>query len=135
MTNCSNNYGPYHYPEKLIPLSIINILLGKNIPIYGNGENIRDWLYVEDHCRALELILKSKKIGQSFCIGGSNELSNIKLINLICNTVDELTDNVHTKSSKDLIKFVPDRLGHDFRYSINSSKLKKELNWQIKSIT
>ncbi len=130
LTNCSNNYGPYHYPEKLIPLSIINILEGKNIPIYGNGKNIRDWLYVEDHCRALELILKSKKVGKNFCIGGSNEVSNIELITLICNSIDELVTKLPVKPSKKLITFVPDRLGHDFRYSINASKIKKELNWQ-----
>ena len=132
ISNCSNNYGPFHFPEKLIPLSIINILLGKNISIYGNGKNIRDWLYVEDHCAALELILKSNKVGESFCIGGSNEISNIDLINIICNSIDKLINYHPVQPSKRLIKYIPDRLGHDFRYSINSDKLKKELNWESK---
>ena len=130
ISNCSNNYGPFHYPEKLIPLSIINILLGKDIPIYGNGSNIRDWLYVEDHCAALEIILKSAKVGESFCIGGSNEISNLELIKMICSSIDSLYDKNPIRPSVKLIKFIEDRLGHDFRYSINPSKIRKELNWE-----
>ena len=132
ISNCSNNYGPYHYPEKLIPLTIINILTGKNIPIYGSGMNIRDWLYVEDHCRALELIIKSNKIGESFCIGGSNEISNIELVKLICNHIDKVSSSHPIKPSNKLITFIKDRKGHDFRYSINSSKIRKDLNWKPK---
>ncbi len=132
VSNCSNNFGPYHYPEKLIPLAIINILIEKNIPIYGNGSNIRDWLYVEDHCSALEMIIKSNNFGESFCIGGSNELSNIEIIKMICNSMDKILNYKSIKKSQDLIRFVPDRLGHDFRYSIDSSKLKREFNWERK---
>ena len=132
ISNCSNNYGPYHYPEKLIPLAITNIIRGKSIPIYGNGTNIRDWLFVEDHCRALELILKSDKIGETFCIGGSNEISNIDLINLICNQLDKISRDLTIYPSNKLICFVNDRQGHDYRYSIDSSKLRRELNWESK---
>ena len=134
ISNCSNNYGPYHYPEKLIPLTIINILLNRQIPVYGSGNNIRDWLFVEDHCRALELILKSKILGESYCIGACNEKSNIDLVNMICDQMDQLIKIYSFKRiqqpSRNLIKFVKDREGHDFRYSINSSKIQHELGWQ-----
>ncbi len=134
ISNCSNNYGPYHYPEKLIPLTIINILLGKSIPIYGNGMNIRDWLYVEDHCRALGKILLEGKALDTYCIGGNNEITNIEIVNTICSLIDEIAPKYNIElpviPSKKLIKFVEDRLGHDKRYAINSSKLNIELKWK-----
>ena len=129
VSNCSNNYGPFQYPEKLIPLTIINILLGKNIPIYGKGNNIRDWLHVQDHCNALEMILKSNFLGETFCIGGSNEKSNASLINMICDFIEEMQYLSDNKNIKSLIKYVPDRAGHDFRYSIDSSKIRTKLGW------
>ena len=130
ISNCSNNYGPFHFPEKLVPKTIINIIMGKEIPLYGDGENIRDWIYVEDHCKALSLIIKNPKIGQTFCIGGSNEISNKELINMICDLNDEVSSSHPIKPSRQLIKFVKDRKGHDFRYAINSSKLKLNYNWE-----
>jgi len=130
ISNCSNNYGPFHFPEKLVPKTIINIIMGKEIPLYGDGENIRDWIYVEDHCKALSLIIKNPKIGQTFCIGGSNEISNKELINMICDLNDELSSSHPIRPSRQLIKFVKDRKGHDFRYSINSSKLKTNYDWK-----
>ncbi len=136
ITNCSNNYGPYHYPEKLIPLTILNIILGKNIPVYGNGMNIRDWLYVQDHCIALGKILLEGKSLETYCIGGNNEITNIEIVNTICDLLDEIAPKYDVKlpviPSKKLIKFVEDRLGHDKRYAINSSKLKRELQWEPK---
>ena len=128
-TNCSNNYGPYQFPEKLIPLMIINALEGKPLPVYGAGENIRDWLYVEDHCRALWLIAEKGRIGETYNIGGSNEWRNIDLVNLICEYLAEET-GVSAESYKQLITFVKDRPGHDYRYAIDSSKLERELGWQ-----
>jgi len=130
VSNCSNNYGPFHYPEKLIPLTITNILLNKPIRLYGDGKNIRDWLFVYDHCSALEKIISHGKLGSSYCIGGSNEIKNINLVNMICNILDKKEFPNKRKCSKDLITFVTDRLGHDLRYAIDSSILKNELNWQ-----
>ena len=129
ITNCSNNYGAYHFPEKLIPLMCINILLGKALPVYGDGQNIRDWLYVADHCRALDTVIHKGKPGQTYNIGGNNEVKNIDLVHLICNLMDELTPELPVKPSQKLITFVKDRPGHDRRYAIDASKIKHELGW------
>ena len=128
ISNCSNNYGPYQYPEKLIPLFIKNILDRKKLPVYGNGLQIRDWLYVEDHCLAIDILLHNPKLGETFLIGGSNEITNISLIKILCNSIDKKEKN-ETKSEL-LIEYVDDRLGHDFRYAIDSSKLRNELKWE-----
>ena len=134
ISNCSNNYGPFQFPEKLIPLAITNILFGKKIPVYGDGENIRDWLYVEDHCSAIDSIISKANPGSTFCVGGNNELKNIDLIRKICKLVDNNESksnfNVKQTNSESLITFVTDRPGHDKRYAINSDKLYKELNWE-----
>ena len=129
ITNCSNNYGPYQYPEKLIPLVINNCLSFEKIPIYGDGKQIRDWLHVEDHCRALLSILKNGKIGEKYNIGGGVEIANLDLIYFICSILDEIQPKGKEKYSE-LISFVNDRPGHDSRYAINSSKIKNELNWK-----
>lgn len=129
VTNCSNNYGPYQFPEKLIPLFINNIRHGKPLPVYGKGENVRDWLYVEDHARAIDLIFHKGKPGDAYNIGGFNEWKNIDLIKVIIKTVDRLLGNPEGKSL-DLITYVADRKGHDLRYAIDSSKLHRELGWQ-----
>ncbi len=134
ISNCSNNYGPYHFPEKLIPLTIKNIFAGKPIRVYGNGENIRDWLYVEDHCRALEKILLNGSVGETYCIGGGNEISNIDLVKMLTSTIDKCVikfkKSLPIIPSEKLIEFVDDRLGHDLRYAINYTKLKEELGWE-----
>jgi dTDP-glucose 4,6-dehydratase len=129
ITNCSNNYGPYHFPEKLIPLMCINILLGKPLPVYGDGQNVRDWLYVGDHCRALDRVIHRSKPGETYNIGGNNEAKNIDLVNLLCELMDELAPDLPVRSSKKLITFVKDRPGHDRRYAINATKIKQELGW------
>ncbi|HCD7424884.1 dTDP-glucose 4,6-dehydratase [Citrobacter cronae] len=131
VTNCSNNYGPYHYPEKLIPLAILNALEGKDIPVYGRGEQIRDWLYVEDHARALLTVALNGKIGETYNIGGHNEKANIDVINLVCELLEELVPNkpVGIEYYKQLIKFTVDRPGHDIRYAIDAAKIKKDLDW------
>ena len=129
ISNCSNNYGPYQFPEKLIPLVINNILKNIEIPIYGNGENIRDWLYVDDHIRAIDLIINKGKIGENYLIGGFNELKNIDLVNKIIETTDKLLGE-KPGSSKSLISFVKDRPGHDVRYAIDSSKIISDLGWK-----
>lgn len=132
VTNCSNNYGPYQYPEKLIPLVINNCLIGKKIPIYGDGKQIRDWLHVDDHCTALERVLKTGEIGETYNIGGQNESTNIDLVNLVCSTLDicvEKRKELPINSFKELITFVNDRPGHDYRYSINAKKIESALNW------
>ncbi len=128
ISNCSNNYGPFHFPEKLIPLCIHNILNNKALPIYGKGENIRDWLYVEDHVRAIDLIFHQGKVGETYNIGGHNEWTNIALVKELCRQMDEKLGRV-TGSSEKLITYVQDRAGHDMRYGIDASKLTKELNW------
>jgi dTDP-glucose 4,6-dehydratase len=128
ISNCSNNYGPYQFPEKLIPLAINNIVNNKPVPVYGKGENIRDWLYVEDHAQAIDLIFHQGKTGQTYNIGGHNEWKNIDLINLLCSIMDRKL-NRKPGSSAALITFVKDRAGHDLRYAIDSSKIKKELGW------
>ena len=129
ITNCSNNYGPYHFPEKLIPLMCINILLGKPLPVYGDGQNIRDWLYVEDHCRALDTVIHKGKPGETYNIGGNNEVKNIDLVKLLCKLMDELATDIPVKPSSELITFVKDRLGHDRRYAIDATKISTELDW------
>ncbi len=128
ISNCSNNYGSYHFPEKLIPLSIYNIKNNKSIPVYGKGENIRDWLFVEDHARAIDVIFHNAKAGTTYNIGGHNEWTNIDLIRLLCKIMDKKLNRAEGESAK-LITFVKDRAGHDLRYAIDSSKLQKELGW------
>lgn len=129
VTNCSNNYGPYQFPEKLIPLFINNIRNRKPLPVYGKGENIRDWLYVEDHARAIDLVFHKGKIAETYNIGGFNEWKNIDLIRVLIKTVDRILGNPEGHSL-DLITYVTDRLGHDARYAIDSTKLQKELGWE-----
>lgn len=129
VTNCSNNYGPYQFPEKLIPLFINNIRHGRPLPVYGKGENVRDWLYVEDHARAIDLIFHKGRIAETYNIGGFNEWKNIDLIKVIIRTVDRLLGNPEGESEK-LITYVTDRAGHDLRYAIDSRKLKNELGWE-----
>ena len=129
VTNCSNNYGPYQFPEKLIPLFINNILQGRDLPVYGKGENVRDWLFVEDHARAIDLIFHQGKPGDTYNIGGFNEWKNIELIKVLIKTVDRLTGKPEGTSDH-LITYVTDRLGHDMRYAIDSRKLQKELGWE-----
>lgn len=129
VTNCSNNYGPYQFPEKLIPLFINNIRNGKSLPVYGKGENVRDWLYVVDHARAIDLIFHEGKIADTYNIGGFNEWKNIDLIKVIIKTVDKLLGNAEGTSDH-LITYVTDRAGHDLRYAIDSNKLKNELGWE-----
>ena len=129
VTNCSNNYGPYQFPEKLIPLFINNIRNGKSLPVYGKGENVRDWLFVEDHARAIDLIFHKGKVAETYNIGGFNEWKNIDLIKVIIKTVDRLLGYPEGQSEK-LITYVTDRLGHDLRYAIDSRKLQKELGWE-----
>lgn len=130
-TNCSNNYGPYQFPEKLIPLTILNALEGKPLPIYGDGQNIRDWLYVEDHCDAIYQVLQQGKIGETYNIGGLNERNNLSVVKSICVLLDELSPKDNIKHSS-LITFVEDRPGHDKRYAINCKKIHAELGWQPK---
>ena len=131
VTNCSNNYGPYHFPEKLIPLMILNALEGKPLPVYGKGNQIRDWLFVEDHARALYKVVTEGKVGETYNIGGHNEKQNIDVVHKICELLDELqpAKNLPIKSYKELITFVKDRPGHDIRYAIDASKIKRELGW------
>ena len=132
VTNCSNNYGPNQYPEKLLPVIINNIYHERPLPVYGQGINIRDWLYVDDHCDALELVWQKGVIGESYNIGGNNEWRNIDLVKLICKIMDEKLNRPAGYSEK-LITFVKDRLGHDLRYAIDSTKIRKELGWQPKT--
>ncbi|XZE34043.1 dTDP-glucose 4,6-dehydratase [Pirellulaceae bacterium SH501] len=134
ITNCSNNYGPYQFPEKLIPVVILKCLRGESIPVYGKGENIRDWLYVDDHCRALEAVVTRGRPGETYNIGGNSEMRNIDLVHLLCKLMDELSPNTVPENAlsghASLIKFVTDRPGHDMRYAINARKIKSELNWE-----
>jgi dTDP-glucose 4,6-dehydratase len=130
-TNCSNNYGPRQFPEKLIPLIILNAVDGKSLPIYGDGQNVRDWLYVTDHCEAIELVLREGKIGETYNIGGINEQTNLVVVETICAILDELAPKSNFRHSS-LITFVKDRPGHDRRYAIDCSKIKQELGWQPK---
>ena len=130
VTNCSNNYGPYHFPEKLIPLVILNALDGKPLPVYGDGKQIRDWLYVEDHARALYLVATTAKVGETYNIGGHNEKQNIDVVKTICTILDNIKPRTDGQSYAQQITFVKDRPGHDLRYAIDASKISKELNWQ-----
>ena len=132
VTNCSNNYGPYHFPEKLIPLVILNALEGKPLPVYGKGEQVRDWLYVEDHARALYKVVTEGKVGEAYNIGGHNEKQNIDVVNTICELLEELAPIKPSGLTryKDLIKHVTDRPGHDMRYAIDASKIEQELGWK-----
>ena len=131
ITNCSNNYGPYHFPEKLIPLMILNALEGKPLPVYGKGEQVRDWLYVEDHARALFKVVTEGKVGETYNIGGHNEKQNIEVVHTICNLLEELAPEkpMNVLQYSDLITYVTDRPGHDLRYAIDASKIQKELGW------
>jgi dTDP-glucose 4,6-dehydratase len=129
-SNCSNNYGPYHFPEKLIPLNILNALEGKPLPVYGDGSNIRDWLYVEDHARALHLIASKGRLGETYNVGGRNERSNIDVVRRICAIMDELAPKNYKHET--LIRFVTDRPGHDQRYAIDATKLETELGWKAR---
>lgn len=132
ITNCSNNYGPYQFPEKLIPVVILKCLSGEPIPVYGKGQNIRDWLYVEDHCEALLAVISKGRIGETYNVGGNNEMRNIDVIHILCNLIDELAPQTVglRPAASSLITFVTDRPGHDMRYAINSTKIQRELGWK-----
>jgi len=129
ITNCSNNYGASQFPEKLIPLMIINCLDWKPLPVYGDGQNVRDWLFVDDHCNAIKKVYENGRIGETYNIGGNNEIKNIDIVNIICGVLDDLKPSDNGKSYSELITFVEDRPGHDFRYAINAEKIQKELGW------
>jgi len=129
-TNCSNNYGPFQFPEKLIPLMILNSLEGKPLPVYGDGQNVRDWLFVGDHCSAIRTVLERGRLGETYNIGGNSERANLDVVNIICAVLDELRPDAAIGPRDKLIKFVPDRPGHDRRYAIDASKIKRELGWQ-----
>jgi len=129
-TNCSNNYGPYHFPEKLIPLCILNALNGKALPIYGDGQQIRDWLYVTDHCSAIRRVLESGTLGETYNVGGWNEKANLDVVNTLCSILDELQPRADGQSYATQITFVKDRAGHDRRYAIDATKLERELGWK-----
>ena len=129
LSNCSNNYGPSHFPEKLIPLTILNALEGKPLPVYGKGENVRDWLYVEDHARALLTIAEEGRVGESYNVGGNSEKTNLEVVRMICALVDEVAPNGGISPREQLVTFVEDRPGHDLRYAIDASKLREELGW------
>jgi dTDP-glucose 4,6-dehydratase len=129
ISNCSNNFGPYHFPEKLIPLAIIKALAGEKIPVYGTGKNVRDWLYVEDHARALLPVVLNGKVGETYCIGGRSERTNLQVVRAICEIMDELAPRTGEPHAN-LITFVKDRLGHDMRYAIDPSKIIDELGWR-----
>ncbi len=129
-TNCSNNYGPYHFPEKLIPLMIVNALAGKPLPVYGDGMQVRDWLYVKDHCSAIRRVLAAGRLGEVYNVGGWNEKPNIDIVNTVCALLDELRPKVDSKSYREQIAYVTDRPGHDRRYAIDASKIERELGWK-----
>ena len=130
LSNCSNNYGPFHFPEKLVPLVILNALEGRELPVYGDGQNVRDWLYVDDHASALELVLNSGKVGESYAVGGRSERSNIVVVETICDLLDRKRPLSGGRSRRELIRFVPDRPGHDRRYAIDPRKLEQDLGWR-----
>lgn len=129
ITNCSNNYGSYQFPEKLVPLMIINCLQGNPLPVYGKGENVRDWLFVGDHCDAIHTVLAKGEIGETYNIGGNNEIKNIDVVTIICSLLDEISPRKNGSSYSDLITFVKDRPGHDFRYAIDAGKIRNDLGW------
>ena len=129
VTNCSNNYGPYHFPEKLIPLMIIKCLAGEPLPVYGRGDNIRDWLFVDDHVRALRTVFEKGVAGESYMVGGNNERTNLQVVEVICDTLDGIEPRADGRSYREQISFVSDRPGHDFRYAIDAGKLQSQLGW------
>ena len=128
LTNCSNNYGPYQFPEKLIPLIIANAAAGKPLPVYGDGSNVRDWLYVEDHCEAIATVVRSGRLGRTYNVGGHNEMTNLEVVEMVCDLVDELRPG--TLRRRDLITFVKDRPGHDRRYAIDARRIADELGFR-----
>jgi dTDP-glucose 4,6-dehydratase len=130
ISNCSNNYGPYQFPEKLIPLMIINALEGKSLPVYGDGRNVRDWLYVEDHCEAIWTVMQRGKSGETYNIGGSAEMENVAIVEMICDILDQIHSLPQGNCRRDLITFVTDRPGHDRRYAIDFTKSRTALHWQ-----
>ena len=132
LSNCSNNYGPFHFPEKLVPLMITNALLGRPLPVYGQGKNVRDWLFVDDHARALAAILERGTLGESYNVGGRSELSNLEVVHAICDRLDELQPRADGAPYRSVIKFVTDRPGHDFRYAIDPDKIEREIGWRAK---
>ncbi|MDP7608756.1 MAG: dTDP-glucose 4,6-dehydratase, partial [Candidatus Marinimicrobia bacterium] len=129
ITNCSNNYGSYQFPEKLVPLMIINCLQGNPLPVYGKGENVRDWLFVGDHCDAIHTVLAKGEMGETYNIGGNNEIKNIDVVTIICSLLDEISPREDGSSYSDLITFVKDRPGHDFRYAIDAGKIRNDIGW------
>ncbi len=129
-TNCSNNYGPFQFPEKLIPLMILNALEGKSLPVYGDGSNVRDWLFVEDHCSAIRTVLEKGRVGETYNVGGNSERKNLDVVTAICDLVDELHPDNTLAPRRNLIRLVTDRPGHDRRYAIDASRIRRELNWQ-----
>jgi dTDP-glucose 4,6-dehydratase len=129
-TNCSNNYGPFHFPEKLIPLCLLNALAGKTLPIYGDGQQVRDWLFVKDHCSAIRTVLAKGKLGETYNVGGWNEKANMDVVNTLCEILDELKPRTDGASYKNQITFVKDRPGHDRRYAIDASKIEREIGWK-----
>jgi dTDP-glucose 4,6-dehydratase len=129
-TNCSNNYGPFHFPEKLIPLCLLNALAGKPLPIYGDGQQVRDWLFVKDHCSAIRAVLAKGKLGETYNVGGWNEKANLDVVNTLCEILDELKPLADGASYKNQIAFVKDRPGHDRRYAIDASKIEREIGWK-----
>ena len=130
ITNCSNNYGPYQYPEKLIPVVILNALAGRSIPVYGDGKNVRDWLYVGDHCTAIECVIERGRLGETYNVGGNGERTNIEIVRTICELLDERHPDAKHRSYESLIKFVQDRPGHDRRYAIDIHRIERELGWR-----
>jgi dTDP-glucose 4,6-dehydratase len=129
LSNCSNNFGPYQYPEKLIPLMIRNAIAGKPLPVYGEGANVRDWLHVEDHCRALDLVVRKGRVGRTYNIGGDSERTNLEVVHALCDLVDELCPSSSEGKRRDLVTFVADRPGHDLRYAIDAERIVTELGW------
>lgn len=129
-TNCSNNYGPYQFPEKLIPLMILNAFEGKPLPVYGDGQNIRDWLFVEDHCAAIRCVLEKGRVGETYNIGGNSERKNVDVVTTICDVLDQVSPNPSISSRRKLVTYVKDRPGHDRRYAIDATKIARELNWR-----
>ena len=134
VTNCSNNYGPYQFPEKLIPLMILNAVEGKPLPVYGDGQNVRDWLYVEDHCHAIRRVLARSAVGETYNVGGNCERTNMQIVHAICDTVDRLKPGLKHAPCRGLIKFVTDRPGHDRRYAIDASKIERDLGWTPREV-
>jgi dTDP-glucose 4,6-dehydratase len=130
ITNCSNNYGPYQFPEKLIPLMISNALQGKALPVYGDGQQVRDWLYVVDHCRALRAVLERGRLGETYNVGGGNQRSNLEVVETLCALLDELVPKSKCRPHRQLVQYVTDRPGHDRRYAIDARKLEGELGWK-----